>query len=161
MTMKPKLVRGGGTDAKDTHDSTTEKTKGKKKTNNSNSGKRVTVVENDYSTHFTPEEKAIYDANHAPIGKRLVASLSEAWLPLLAVAIIVISVVFMLIMRFSNTLLIVLAVLLASLLMGTIVYVSYEEQRKAHELADKAEAIYETAMNVKRRSSDGTATSKK
>lgn len=156
MTTKPKLVRGGRTDTMFAHDTVRHN-----ETDVVDAAQDVrnhAVMADDCDTSFTDEEKAVYEAAHAPVGKRLVASLSEAWLPLLALVIIVASVAFMMIMRLTNTLLVILAVLLASLLMGTIVYVSYEEQRKAHDLADKAEAIYETAMGVKRRSGDGTVT---
>lgn len=156
MTTKPKLVRGGRIDTMFAHGTVHHNATDAEDTGRDDSGHAVMV--DDCCACFTDEEKSVYEAMHAPVGNRLVASLSEAWLPLLAFAIIVASVAFMLIMRLTNTLLVVLAVLLASLLMGTIVYVSYEEQRKAHDLADKAEAIYETAMGVKRRSGDGTAT---
>lgn len=102
-----------------------------------------------YATQFTPEEQAIYDAEHAPLGERIRMTLSDMWLPILVIAVIAMSVMVMFIMRFSNTLLVVSAVVVAVILMGTLIYLAYDEQKKVNVLADRAALIYEQAMAIK------------
>ena len=54
-------------------------------------------------------------------------------------------------MSFSSVVLTVLAVGIGVILMGSIVYVTYEDQRKANALADEAEMLYAEKCRIEER----------
>lgn len=113
---------------------------------------------------FTEEERRLYDEAHAPLGDRVRRALAESWVPVACVVVVCVAVLLRFLMAFSSAVLTVLAVGVGVVLMGSIVYVTYEEQRRANALADEAEALYAAKCEIEDRAAerkgdggDGTA----
>lgn len=100
---------------------------------------------------FTEEERRLYEEAHAPLVDRVRDAFAESSVPIACVAIIGIAVALRFLMSFSSVVLTVLAVGIGVILMGSIVYVTYEDQRKANALADEAEMLYAEKCRIEER----------
>lgn len=100
---------------------------------------------------FTEEERRLYEEAHAPLVDRVRGAFAESSVPIACVAIIGIAVALRFLMSFSSVVLTVLAVGIGVILMGSIVYVTYEDQRKANALADEAEMLYAEKCRIEER----------
>lgn len=113
------------------------------------------------SVPFTEEEQRLYDEAHAPFKDRMKNGIADAWLPIVCIAVVVIAIVLNVLMSYSNAILTVLAIGAGVLLLGSLIYITYEDQRKANMLADEAEMILAAKDRIAERSKNKEDESKK
>lgn len=97
---------------------------------------------------FTEEERRLYDAAHAPFMDRVRNGLADAVVPLVCVIVIGVAILLNVLMSFSSVILTTLAIGAGVVLMGSIVYLTYEDQRRAEAMADEAEMILLTKGRI-------------
>lgn len=100
---------------------------------------------------FTEEERRLYDEAHAPLADRIRRAFAESWVPIACVIVIGIAIALRFLMAFSSVVLTVLAIGVGVILMGSIIYITYEDQRKANALADEAEMLYAEKCRIEER----------
>lgn len=97
---------------------------------------------------FTAEERRLYEETHAPLGDRVRRALADSSVPLVCVVVIGVAIALRFLMAFSSAILTVLAIGVGIILMGSIIYITYEDQRKANALADEAEMLYAAKSRI-------------
>jgi len=100
---------------------------------------------------FTEAERRLYDETHAPLADRIRWALAESWVPIACVIIIGVAVLLRFLMAFSSAVLTVLAIGVGVILMGSIICITYEDQKKANALADEAEMLYAAKCRIEER----------
>lgn len=100
---------------------------------------------------FTEEERRLYDEAHAPLADRIRRAFAESWVPIACVIVIGVAIALRFLMAFSSAVLTVLAIGVGVILMGSIIYITYEDQRKANALADEAEMLYAEKCRIEER----------
>lgn len=103
------------------------------------------------SIGFTEAERRLYDETHAPLADRIRWALAESWVPIACVIIIGVAVLLRFLMAFSSAVLTVLAIGVGVILMGSIICITYEDQKKANALADEAEMLYAAKCRIEER----------
>lgn len=103
------------------------------------------------SIGFTEAERRLYDETHAPLADRIRWALAESWVPIACVIIIGVTVLLRFLMAFSSAVLTVLAIGVGVILMGSIICITYEDQKKANALADEAEMLYAAKCRIEER----------
>lgn len=100
---------------------------------------------------FTEAERRLYYEAHAPLAERIRWALAESWVPIACVIIIGVAVLLRFLMAFSSAVLTVLAIGVGVILMGSIICITYEDQKKANALADEAEMLYAAKCRIEER----------
>lgn len=100
---------------------------------------------------FTEEERRLYEGAHAPLADRVRGAFAESSVPIACVVIVGVAVALRFLMSFSSVVLTVLAIGVGVVLMGSIIYITYEDQRKANALADEAETLYAEKCRIEER----------
>ena len=100
---------------------------------------------------FTEAERRLYYEAHAPLADRIRWALAESWVPIACVIIIGVAVLLRFLMAFSSAVLTVLAIGVGVILMGSIICITYEDQKKANALADEAEMLYAAKCRIEER----------
>lgn len=100
---------------------------------------------------FTEEERRLYEEAHAPLADRVRGAFAESSVPIACVVIVGVAVALRFLMSFSSVVLTVLAIGVGVVLMGSIIYITYEDQRKANALADEAETLYAEKCRIEER----------